>query len=170
MDEELFIEEVIDEQQPISVYIRLNSKNEIIEVNSDVFISDLSGWIKIDEGIGYKYSHAQGNYFEKPIVTENGDYTYEYVNGKVREKDQSANIARHAKEKEYSAELNALYSWFDEYDNQIKQYERDKRLNIQGGYHIAENEYSIDELDELAVEKAERITALRKLTNETNVD
>ena len=80
------------------VYIKTNSANEVTEINSDIFINDLSGWIKIDEGNGDKYAHAQSSYFDKPIITAGGDYVYEYVNGKVREKDQTANIERHAKE------------------------------------------------------------------------
>ena len=98
---------IIEEQQPVGVYIRVDKKNEVVEVNSSMFISDLTDWIKIDEGNGYKYSHAQSNYFDKSIITEYGDYTYEYVDGKIREIDQINNIQRHEKEMRI-AELKQL--------------------------------------------------------------
>lgn len=72
-------------EQPIKVYIKVNEKNEVIEVNSEIFISDLTGWIKIDEGFGDKYAHAQSQYFDKPIINENGDSTYKWQNGQIVE-------------------------------------------------------------------------------------
>lgn len=63
---------------------------------------------------------------------------------------------------ELQNQLAELYAWFDEYDNQIKQYERDVRLGIVGTYHIGEHTYTITELDTLASSKAEQITSLRQ--------
>lgn len=57
--------------------------------------------------------------------------------------------------------LNDLTSWFDKYDLQIKQYERDKRLGIEGVYHIDGEDYTIDELDEQAIYVANQIKELR---------
>lgn len=62
--------------EPFKVYVKINDNNEIIEINSNVFIKDTTGWIKIDEGFGDKYAHAQGNYFDKPIVNRDGTYNY----------------------------------------------------------------------------------------------
>ena len=157
------IEEVKD--PPASVYIRVNEKSEVVEVNSDRFITDFNGWIKIDEGYGDKYTHAQGNYFDKCVFTDFG-YTYEYVNGVVREKDQTQNVLQRERRQQLTQELNELYAWFDDYDNQIKQYQRDLRLNIPSNYHIGDKEYTIDELDELAMENASRITNLRVLLSD----
>lgn len=67
----------------IGVYVRLNEQNEIIEVNSALFLEDISGWIKVDEGVGDRYAHAQANYFEKPLTTDNGTYNYRYRNGVI---------------------------------------------------------------------------------------
>lgn len=75
------IEEIVE--QPIEVYIKINANNEIIEVGSSIFIKDLTSWIKIDEGYGDKYAHAQSQYFDKPLMNENGTYNYKYINGKV---------------------------------------------------------------------------------------
>ena len=65
-------------EDKIKVYIKVNENNEIIEVNSEIFIDDLTGWIYIDEGYGDKYSHAQSQYFEKQLQNENGTYNYKY--------------------------------------------------------------------------------------------
>lgn len=55
-------------------------------------------------------------------------------------------------------ELNTLYSWFEEYDNQVKQYERCKRLNI-------EFDKNINELDNQAKINQERIAEIKVLLN-----
>ena len=73
------------EEQPIKVYIKINSNNEIIEINSEIFIQDLTNWIEIDEGYGDKYAHAQSQYFDKPLISEEGHYNYKYINGKIVE-------------------------------------------------------------------------------------
>lgn len=62
------------EEKPISVYIKVNEEGYITDVNSDIFIKDFAGWQKIDEGFGDKYAHAQSQYFEKPLINENGEY------------------------------------------------------------------------------------------------
>ena len=71
--------------QPIKVYAKVNENNEIIDVGSSIFIKDLNGWIKIDEGFGDKYAHAQSQYFDKPLINEDGRYNFKYINGKVVE-------------------------------------------------------------------------------------
>ena len=68
------------------VYAKTDEKNRIIAINSSAFISDTSDWIKIDEGIGDKYHHAQNNYFDKPLYTEDGVPRYKLVDGKAIER------------------------------------------------------------------------------------
>lgn len=63
-------------EQPIGVYVKTNKDGYITEVNSDIFIKDLTEWTKIDEGYGDKYAHAQSQYFDKPLVNDNGTYNY----------------------------------------------------------------------------------------------
>lgn len=65
------------EMQPYIVYVKLNEYCEIIAVNSSAFLKDTKGWHKIDSGYGVRFHHAQGNYFDKPIMGENGVYRYE---------------------------------------------------------------------------------------------
>ena len=70
------------------VFIKTDSKNRITAVNSEIFISDFSGWTEIDSGDGDKFAHAQGNYFPKPIMDENGIYRYKFENGVISERSE----------------------------------------------------------------------------------
>ena len=72
-------------EQPIKVYIKVNSNNEVVEINSEIFIKDFTGWIEIDSGFGDKYAHAQSQYFNKPLVNEDGQFNYKYENGEIIE-------------------------------------------------------------------------------------
>lgn len=84
--------------KPYEVYIQTDEIGYITAVNSSEFLSDTSGWVKIDEGYGDKYHHAQNNYFPDPIITDSGAYQYKYHDGAVREctaeeiAEQEANI------------------------------------------------------------------------------
>ena len=72
-------------EQPIKVYVKVNTNNEIIEVGSSIFINDTTGWVEIDKGFGDKYAHSQSQYFEKPLMNDDGTYNYAYKNGVVIE-------------------------------------------------------------------------------------
>ena len=61
------------------VYIKTDGENRITSVNSSAFIPDTTGWAEIDSGYGYKYHHAQGNYFEKPIYDDRGIKRYKAI-------------------------------------------------------------------------------------------
>lgn len=61
------------------VFIKIDAKNRILEIDSDAFISNFDGWIQIDEGAGDRYHHAQNNYFPKPKYDERGIPRYAYV-------------------------------------------------------------------------------------------
>lgn len=63
-----------DVTKKIGVYAKVNDDGFITEVNSDIYIDDLSGWTKIDEGVGDKYSHAQSLYYETPLMDNDGNY------------------------------------------------------------------------------------------------
>ena len=63
-------------EQPIGVYVKTNTEGYITEIGSDIFIKDLTGWKKIDEGYGDRYAHAQSQYFDKPLVNDDGTYNY----------------------------------------------------------------------------------------------
>ncbi len=68
------------------VYIKTDEEGRIIAVNSSAFLDDTADWIQIDSGVGDKYHHAQGNYLDKPICTDDGIYQYILVDGAVVER------------------------------------------------------------------------------------
>lgn len=77
----------------IKVYVKLNEQNEIVQINSNIFIVDTTDWIMIDEGEGDKFAHAQGNYFNKPITDEHGRYNYKLIDGIIVEVTEKEEIA-----------------------------------------------------------------------------
>ena len=69
----------------IKVYVKINENNIITDINSSIFINNVEGYIKIDEGSGDRYAHAQGNYLDKGLVDESGRFNYKFEDGKVLE-------------------------------------------------------------------------------------
>lgn len=65
------------------VYIKINSDNNIIEINSSAFISDVTDWIEIDCGAGYDYRYAKNYYLALPLISKDGTYNYKYENNKI---------------------------------------------------------------------------------------
>lgn len=65
--------------QPYIVYVKTNTNNYITDINSSVYIKDISDWLPIDSGFDLEYIHAQNNYFPKPIVITNEVYQYKLV-------------------------------------------------------------------------------------------
>ena len=61
------------------VYIKKDAAGRVMDINSDAFLYDTTGWVQIDEGAGDRYHHAQGNYFPKPKYDERGIPRYAYV-------------------------------------------------------------------------------------------
>lgn len=76
------------EMKPYIVYVKLDDKNLITSVNSSALLLNTDGWTEIDSGFGYKYHHAQGNYFDKPIMDMRGIYRYRLVLGVPQERTQ----------------------------------------------------------------------------------
>ena len=64
------------------VYVKINADGIITAVNSSAFLSDVTGWMEIDEGEGDKYHHAQNHYLPDGLMDENGIFNYKLVNGK----------------------------------------------------------------------------------------
>lgn len=70
------------------VYVKKDQKERITAVNSSAFLSGVNGWTEIDQGVGDKYHHAQGNYFDQPIYTEDGIPRYKLQDGKAVERTE----------------------------------------------------------------------------------
>lgn len=75
------------EEFKYKVYIKTDKNNCVTNVESDLTLKNTTGYVQIDEGIGDKYSHAQGNYFprDKPLRDSQGRCNYKYVNNEVVE-------------------------------------------------------------------------------------
>lgn len=69
-------------QEDIKVLIKIDERNLVTAIGSDVFVKDTNGWIVIDEGIGERFVHAQSNYLSNPLYDELGrsNYIYELEN------------------------------------------------------------------------------------------
>lgn len=68
------------------VFALADERDRILDINSDAFLADPSGWVQIDEGVGDKYHHAQGNYLPGPKYDERGIPRYKLVDGKAVER------------------------------------------------------------------------------------
>lgn len=64
-----------------TVFVKIDSRRCIIDINSSVFLTDFAEWIEIAKGEGDKYAHAQGNYFPQPIYTDEGIPRYKLEDG-----------------------------------------------------------------------------------------
>lgn len=86
--------------QPYGVYIKTDAEGRITGINSSAFLLDTAGWMKIDEGFGDKYHHAQGNYLPGPLMDDRGVYRYKLEDGKVVERtaEEIAEMERMAAE------------------------------------------------------------------------
>ena len=69
------------------VYVQTDEQNRITAVNSSAFVSAEWG-TEIDHGTGDRYHHAQGNYFDQPLYTEDGIPRYKLVDGKAVERTE----------------------------------------------------------------------------------
>lgn len=68
------------------VYIKTDEHGRVIEINSSAFLTDTNGWTEIDCGTGDRYHHAQGNYLDNSLYTDDGIYQYKLVDGAVVER------------------------------------------------------------------------------------
>lgn len=69
------------------VYILVDTDKNIIRLEGEYSLpSDLDGWILIEEGDACdRLNLAQAHYLDKPIMDEEGNYNYKYINGEVVE-------------------------------------------------------------------------------------
>ena len=69
-----------------TIFVLTDRLSRVTEINSDVFLPDATGWVKIDDGDGDRFMHAQGNYLPKPLMDEHDRYRYKLVDGAVVER------------------------------------------------------------------------------------
>lgn len=54
--------------EPTKVYVKRDSSGNIVEINSEYFIDDFTGWEYLTEGFGDKFAHPQMKDFTKKEV------------------------------------------------------------------------------------------------------
>lgn len=74
--------------EPYKVFVLTDESDRILDINSDAFLADTSGWVQIDEGVGDRYHHAQGNYLPGPKCDDRGIPRYKLVDEKAQERTQ----------------------------------------------------------------------------------
>lgn len=68
------------------VFIKVNNKNCVIDIDSDKFIEDVTGWIQIDEGTTDRHIFPRGNYLSKPLFVQPSVCRYKYMDGVLSER------------------------------------------------------------------------------------
>ena len=121
----------------IKVYAKADAAGRVDQMGSSVFLTDLTGWVQIDEGEGDRYAHAQGNYLEKPLMDADGTHNYILDGSTIREATEEEKAAECGLEKAKNAQNDAD--------------ETKKKL-------VAEYNNAVFDSDE-AMEESERITS-----------
>lgn len=68
------------------VYVLCDSESRILRLEGEYSLpADLTGWTKIDEGSGDRFSLAQSHYLDKPLY-DGAVLRYKLVDGKVVER------------------------------------------------------------------------------------
>jgi hypothetical protein len=68
------------------VYVQTDSDSRVLRLEGEYSLpADLTGWIKIDEGYGDRFSLAQSHYLDKPLY-DGAVLRYKLVDGKVVER------------------------------------------------------------------------------------
>ena len=74
------------EEMKSRVFIWVNDDNFITRLEGEYSLpDDLSDAILIDEGYGDEYSLAQTHFLEKPLINDEGEYNYKYINDEIVE-------------------------------------------------------------------------------------
>lgn len=102
----------------IQVYAKIDAAGRVEELCSSVFLTDLTGWVQIDEGEGDRYAHAQGNYLEKLLMDADGTHNYILDGSTIREATEEEKAEEKAsfpgpepsREEQLEAQVAALQS------------------------------------------------------------
>lgn len=72
-----------------TVYVTIDADNRITGITSSAFAADASGMIEIDSGDRYRHHHAQSNYLDGPLTTDQDIPRYKLVGGAVVERTEA---------------------------------------------------------------------------------
>ena len=125
------------------VYNFKEDYSSLLDGDSNYVLADINN---LEDIVEYKTKYEDGTF----ILLE--DYCQEYYDIQTLEEQRQ----------QIQQAIQEIEQWFNEYDLQIKQYERDVRLGVSGTYHIGNNTYTIQQLDQTAISKAQQISNLRE--------
>lgn len=117
------------EREQYSVFVQTDLRSRVVAVNSSAFVG--VGWgVLVDEGVGDRYHHAQGNYFEGGLYTEDGIPRYKLEDGHpVERTDAEIEADRvpilEAQIREQRNKLLSESDWTQIPDNPLSQSERE---------------------------------------------
>lgn len=97
------------DENTYKVYVRTDERGVITAIGSSAFLTDISSWIEIDDGVSDKYRHAQSMYLASGLMDENYIYNYKLTDGKPElrtDEDKAPELAHIAAAQEIS-ELKA---------------------------------------------------------------
>lgn len=160
MEENIINEEIINEVPMLKIALELNNQNVVIGY---VYLASEDYTLVLRDNPNLTIAEVEDINAIIPFKTkyENGqlvpmeDYSQEYYT-----KQQNEELKM-----QLTQAIQEIEQWFNDYDMQIKQYERDNRLGCVGTYHIGNDTYSIQELDQTAIQKASQINNLRQQLN-----
>lgn len=93
------------------VYVLTDAENRITRLEGEYTLpDDLTGWTKIDEGYGDRFSLAQSHYLEKSLYANDGILRYKLVDNQPVERDNeeiAADVAKNPKIVTPSEQLRA---------------------------------------------------------------
>lgn len=160
MEENIINKEIINEVPMLKIALELNDNNVVIgyvyiasQNYTNLMANDnrytLAEVERINEVIPFKTKYENGQ------LVQLNDYVQAYYDKQQAEEQRQ--LLQQA--------IQEIKQWFNDYDMQIKQFNRDVRLGEVGTYHIGEEEYTIEELDQTAIQKASQINNLRQQLN-----
>lgn len=85
-----------------------------------------------------KVAQMNGYYNEKQVVENENDIFYDVDGKRYLKKDNLEKFNQILKKEKNTERIAEIKLWFEEYDNQVKQYERCRRLGIEFDKDIVE--------------------------------
>lgn len=69
-----------------AVFVKTDGQGRIVAITSSDFLENTNGWLRVDEGYGSRYRHAQSQYLPGGLRDENGCCRWKLEDGKPVER------------------------------------------------------------------------------------
>lgn len=154
------MEDFNEQNKKVKIALELDNNNVVI---GSVYLADqdytnliandnrftLAEVDRLEDVVEYKTKYENGQ------LVQLNDYVQAYYDKQQAEEQKQL----------LKQSIQEIEDWFNDYDMQVKQFNRDVRLGITGTYHIGNTTYTIAELDAAAVTKAAQINTLKAQLN-----